>query len=197
MKTSFESLISSFINTKIGISNHFLSDHLANNLKSNLLELYGASRLILAGIGNENKLSFNENVRTDSIFWLDRAHENQYENEFFDQIEDFISYLNRTCYAGITGYEFHYSMYEAGSFYKKHLDQFKDNSSRKYSMISYLNEDWVLADGGELKIFQLNNDQKISPIQGKTVFFQSNELEHEVMTTFKKRMSVTGWLKRG
>jgi SM-20-related protein len=196
MEKSFESLISSFIDTKIGISNHFLSDQLANHLKNNLLDLYGAKKLVLAGIGNENKLSFNENVRTDSIFWLDRKHENQYENEFFDQIEEFIKYLNRTCFAGITGYEFHYSLYEIGSFYKKHLDQFKDNSNRKYSMISYLNEDWLLADGGELQIFQLNNDQKISPNQGKTIFFQSNELEHEVMVTHKRRMSVTGWLKR-
>jgi len=56
---------------------------------------------------------------------LDRGHENEYENDFLDQIDDFIKYLNRSCFAGITSYEFHYSLYEIGSFYKRHLDQFK------------------------------------------------------------------------
>jgi SM-20-related protein len=63
-------------------------------------------------------------------------------------------------------------------------------------MISYLNANWHENDGGELLIHQLDNDQKISPTQGKTVFFKSNELVHEVLVTNERRMSVTGWLKR-
>jgi SM-20-related protein len=31
----------------------------------------------------------------------------------------------------------------------QHFDQFQSNSSRKYSMISYLNEQWKAADGGD------------------------------------------------
>lgn len=63
-------------------------------------------------------------------------------------------------------------------------------------MISYLNADWETKDGGELQIYQTDNNQTISPTQGKTVFFKSNELEHEVLVTNERRMSVTGWLKR-
>ena len=137
------------------------------------------------------------NIIDNSIYWLDRMNGNQHENLFFDIIEDFIKHLNMTCYTGITGCEFHYSMYPIGSFYLKHLDQFQDNSNRQYSLISYLNTDWQESDGGHLKIHQLDHDQMISPNQGKTVFFKSNELEHEVMVTNKMRMSVTGWLKRG
>jgi SM-20-related protein len=48
----------------------------------------------------------------------------------------------------ITDYEFHYSLYEKVTF-TQHVDQFQNNSSRKYSM-SYLNSDWQPADGGEL-----------------------------------------------
>jgi len=44
-------------------------------------------------------------------------------------------------------------------------------------------------------IHQENNNQKISPTQGKTVFFKSNELVHEVLVTQNTRMSITGWLK--
>lgn len=59
-----------------------------------------------------------------------------------------------------------------------------------------LNENWKVEDGGELRIHQFNSNQHISPTQGKTVFFKSDELEHEVLITNKRRMSVTGWLKR-
>jgi SM-20-related protein len=47
-------------------------------------------------------------------------------------------------------------------------------------MISYLNSDWKPEDGGELLIHQLNNNQKIAPTQGKTIFFK-RELLHEVL----------------
>ena len=103
--------------------------------------------------------------------------------------------MNNTCYTGITGYEFHYTLYPEGSFYKKHLDQFRNNNSRKYSMIMYLNADWEAADGGELCITQHDHLQMISPQNGKAVFFKSNEMEHEVLITNKPRMSITGWLK--
>ncbi len=195
MKDSFEALIATYIENKVGISEHFLSNDLANNLKQNLFNLSNENRLSAAGIGNSEKLSYDGAIRSDSIYWLDKKHNNAFENEFFVQIEAFICYLNESCYAGITSYEFHYSLYEPGDFYLKHLDQFKNNPSRKYSMISYLNSDWKESDGGELLIHQLDNNQKISPTQGKTVFFKSDELVHEVLVTQNTRMSITGWLK--
>lgn len=195
MENSFEALIATYIENKVGISEHFLSTNLANNLKQNLIALNQKSLLMTAGIGNSEKVSYDTAIRSDSIYWLDKKHNNAFENEFFAQIEEFILYLNQSCYAGITGYEFHYSLYESGDFYLKHLDQFKNNPSRKYSMISYLNSDWQESDGGELLIHQLDNNQKISPTQGKTVFFKSDELVHEVLVTQNTRMSITGWLK--
>ncbi len=195
MENSFEDLIATYIENKVGISEQFLSADLANNLKQNLIALNQKSLLQAAGIGNSEKLSYDGAIRSDSIYWLDKKHNNAFENQFFAQIEAFILYLNTTCYAGITGYEFHYSLYEPGDFYLKHLDQFKNNPSRKFSMISYLNANWEINDGGELVIHQLDNLQKISPTQGKTIFFKSDELVHEVLVTQKTRMSITGWLK--
>ena len=116
---------------------------------------------------------------------------------FLHLIESFIKYLNMSCYTGITDYEFHYAIYEPGSFYKKHKDQFRDNTQRQFSMISYLNEDWQDHDGGELKIYKSMGEEKIVPALGKTVFFKSNELEHEVLETNRPRLSLTGWLKKG
>ena len=195
MENSFEALIATYIENKVGISEHFLSTNLANNLKQNLIALNQQSLLTEAGTGNSKAISYDSAVRSDSIYWLDKKHNNAFENEFFAQIEAFIIYLNQSCYAGITGYEFHYSLYESGDFYLKHLDHFTNNPSRKYSMISYLNSNWQESDGGELLIHQADNNQKIAPTQGKTVFFKSDELVHEVLVTQNTRMSITGWLK--
>lgn len=195
MEDSFETLINSYLENNIGIANHFLSDELCQNLAENLLQLQTNKQLQRSGIGNDQKLQQNNAIRRDRIYWLDKKHNNIFENAFFEKIDAFILHLNRSCFAGITNYEFHYSLYEKDDFYKKHLDQFKDNSNRQFSMISYLNPNWKINDGGELYIYQQNNNQSISPIQGKTVFFKSNELEHEVLVTNERRLSVTGWLK--
>jgi SM-20-related protein len=197
MEARFEDLIAGYLKDKVGISEHFLSDALCEHLKDNLLLLNDHNLMKSAGVGNDGKLIFNEAIRSDTIYWLDKKHNNEYENEFFEKIEAFISYLNQTCYTNIKSYEFHYSLYEVGDFYKKHLDQFSDNSSRQFSLISYLNSDWKINDGGELMVYQQDNNQSIAPTQGKTIFFKSNELEHEVLVTNERRMSVTGWLKRG
>ena len=196
MEDSFEALIASYIATKVGVVENFIELSLSKHLISNLLMLHQNNLLVPAGIGNVQKLQQNQLVRNDVIYWLDRKNNNIYENEFLNQIEAFICYLNESCFTGITGYEFHYSFYEKGAFYRKHLDQFQDNSSRQFSLISYLNCEWKIADGGELCIYQENNIQKISPTNGKTIFFKSNELVHEVLTTQKQRLSITGWLKR-
>lgn len=159
------------------------------------MDLYSKKLLLSAKTGNDSLIVQNSLVRSDKIYWLDRKHNNTYENDFFDLMDSFVSYLNMTCYTGITGYEFHYTLYEKGSFYKKHLDQFRNNESRQYSMIMYLNADWEEKDGGELCIHHADNLQYISPVNGKSVFFKSSELVHEVLLTNKPRMSITGWLK--
>lgn len=197
METDFEELIAGFIANKIGISEHFLSDELCQHLVANLLLLQKEEGLINAGVGNDALWKQNKLIRKDKIYWLDKKHNNVHENAFFAKMDAFVLYLNQTCYTNITSYEFHYSLYETGDFYVKHLDQFKDDTSRQYSVVSYLNPLWEAKDGGELMIYQTNNNLTISPTQGKTIFFRSNELEHEVLVTQERRMSVTGWFKKG
>jgi SM-20-related protein len=197
MTTKFDVLIDCFIENKIGIADQFMSADMCKNLKNNLLALLADNKLKDAGIGNNAIVKKDKLFRTDKIYWLDRSHDNIFENSFLDMMDDFVLHLNATCYAGITGYEFHYAVYEPGSFYAKHLDQFANNNSRKYSMILYLNEAWQTGDGGELCVHHANGLQYISPTNGKGVFFASNIIEHEVLLSHKQRMSITGWLKVG
>lgn len=197
MQQVFDALINSFIDNKVGISANFLNAELAGNLKENLLALYEGKQMQPAGTGNNQLLTHDKSVRSDVIYWLDKKHNNPHEDAFFGIMDAFVLYLNSSCYTGITGYEFHYTLYEAGSSYKKHLDQFRNNQSRQYSMVIYLNTAWLPEDAGQMVIHHANAPaQPIDPTGGKTVFFKSSELEHEVLVTNKPRMSITGWLKR-
>jgi SM-20-related protein len=195
LEQTFSDFIDTYLDTRVGISNNFLSVALSGHLKENLLSLFKDKQMLAAGTGNNTLVVHNKLVRSDSIYWLGREHNNPHENAFFDLMDSFVEYLNRTCYTGITGYEFHYTFYGQGAFYKKHIDQFQNNGSRAYSMIMYLNTGWMPADGGELCIHHAGHKQHISPTIGKSVFFKSTEMEHEVMITHKPRMSITGWLK--
>lgn len=196
MEADFEDLIAGFMANKIGISEHFLSDRLCAQLAANMLALQTDNELQLAGVGNDTLVLQDKLIRKDKIYWLDKKHNDPVENAFFAKMDAFVTYLNATCYTNIQSYEFHYSLYETGDFYVKHLDQFKDDASRQYSMISYLNPNWLPQDGGELLVYQPEANQKISPTHGKTVFFKSSALEHEVLVTNERRMSIAGWLKR-
>lgn len=195
MQTTFETLINSFVENRVGIAENFLSPQLAGDLKNNLIRLSENRQMLSGGTGQQ--VSHDKSVRSDAIYWLDKKHNDVHENAFFVLMDAFILHLNNSCYTGINGYEFHYALYETGSFYKKHIDQFRNNSGRQYSMIIYLNTDWVAGDGGQLSIHHEGKaSQEIDPVMGKTVFFKSSELEHEVLVANKPRMSITGWLKR-
>lgn len=192
MDIIFDELIDSYLATNVGTVNNFLNAALSAHLVDNINALYAGDLLLSAGTGNNKLVNHDKLVRSDKIYWLDRIHNNLHENAFFDLMDSFVSHLNRSCYAGITGYEFHYTLYEKGSFYKRHLDNFKQNGTRAFSMIMYLNTE---VNGGSLRIYQGNGFSDITPNSGKSVFFKSDQLEHEVLITHLPRMSITGWLK--
>lgn len=196
MNNQFDLLIDSYLDNNVGIDSNFLTEKLSAGLQQNILQLQRDDKMITAGIGNEEVKDPRQKMRGDKIYWMDKSHPNIYEQEYLQLAEDFITHLNSTCYTGINGYEFHYAVYEEGSFYKKHKDQFKNDSSRKYSLISYLNENWLEEDGGQLLVYQNEVAQTIQPHAQTAVFFKSDEMEHEVTKAHRSRMSITGWLKR-
>lgn len=191
----FDSLINSYIEDNVGIAPHFLSDELALLLKNNLIDHQKLLHLKTGRVGNDDAILKDVLIRNDKILWLDPTNKDVTEMKFFSLMDAFILHLNQTCFTGITGYEFHYTLYEKGSFYKKHIDQFQNNSDRAFSMILYLNLDWTIEDGGELCIHHSDHIQNISPTNGKCVFFKSNLLVHEVLISNAPRLSITGWLK--
>ena len=196
MQEQFDLLINSFIDNNVGIADHFISDNLSGQLQQNIHGLQQQGSMKYAGIGNDKIAAVSQQMRGDKIFWLDKNNNNNSELEFLDRIDNFIGHLNETCYTGINGYEFHYAVYEPGTVYKRHKDQFRTDNNRKFSLICYLNNDWLTTDGGQLMIYQNEAAQSIEPTARKAVFFKSDEMEHEVLLAHRPRMSITGWLKQ-
>lgn len=147
-----------------------------------------------SAIGNRLNESLERSIRNDFIFWLD---ETKYAQIFFSKINNFIEYINKTCFASIVTKEFHYAIYPQGSFYKKHIDTFQNDDRRTISIVCYLNEVWQPSFGGQLKLYLSDKNLEIFPTNGKIVLFDSKTIEHEVLPvlTKNKRLSITGWLK--
>lgn len=194
---SFELLVNRYLETKVGLADSFLTPEHTASLRENVVRLFNQNEMHPAGVGNGAKLYKDPTNRGDKIFWLDRKHKSPAENAFLDIIDSFVEFLNRTCYAGITGYEFHYALYDTGTFYRRHIDQFRTDKGREFTIIVYLNENWNGENGGELCIYTPEKELQITPDSGRCVFFKSSELEHEVLISRAPRMSLTGWLKKG
>ncbi len=191
----YEKVIDDLLIQQYSVVDTFFSFTEVEALRNILIEKHEEDELKKAAIGNQ----FNENIikaiRGDFISWIDEANLQEAEQTFFDRINHFTDYLNRTCFLGIQEHEFHYALYPKGTFYKRHLDTFQNDDSRKLSIVCYLNdEDWQPEFGGELVLYK-EQDITIYPLKGRVVIFESQIIEHEVKPVEQKRLSITGWLK--
>jgi SM-20-related protein len=193
----FEQLTDGLFDQGYVVLDHFISLDDSQKLLDEMLLLRGKGRLHQAGTGRADGFQRNPAVRGDEIKWIENRDQHPMAAAFLDQLEAYIDHLNATCYSGIRDYEAHYAAYPVGSFYKRHLDQFKSVGNRQYTFIFYLNLHWQKGDGGELRMYISDNGEEkaieIEPIGGRIVMFKSDEFEHEVLPTQKERYSITGW----
>jgi SM-20-related protein len=193
----FEELISGLIENGYGCCDNFLSQEIIDGLRVNILSLNELGDLKPAGIGKQQDFQKNERIRGDKINWIEEDATLPFEELYLSKIWRFINHLNQTCFTSIKTFECHYSNYPKGRFYKRHLDQFKSENGRKYSTVLYLNKNWKDEDEGNLYLYPITGAQKnIAPEEGRFVFFESDQMEHEVHpSSTRERNSIAGWLK--
>jgi SM-20-related protein len=196
----YEKIISDLVEHKYSIVEDFFNLEEIQKMRTTLLNKYEEDSFKKAAIGNKTNEVIEKEVRGDFILWLNEADAGENELLFFNKINPFISYLNKTCFLGILFKEFHYALYPKGTFYKRHLDTFQNDDRRKLSLVCYLNdEDWKPENGGELVIYKMiegvEHPITIYPYPGRVVIFESQLLEHEVKPVNTMRLSITGWLK--
>ncbi|WP_421976555.1 2OG-Fe(II) oxygenase [Roseivirga seohaensis] len=172
----------------------FLDKQLFESIRTYFLDRLEVDGFSDAAIGALNHKQLEKSIRGDKIYWLERKNDLEMES-FFQLSDELIQQLNQLCYLSLSGCEFHLAHYPIGTFYKKHIDQFKGRSNRLISVIIYLNVGWKSGDGGELKVFKENGDELlVEPLAGRCVMFKSDTVPHEVMKTQVNRYSLTGWL---
>ncbi len=147
-----------------------------------------------AGIGRKQERQINEGIRGDYIEWIDRTTAPQPLQAYLAKLTGLISFVNQTLFLSLKDYEVHMTNYPAGTYYKKHLDQFKKDDHRKLSVICYLNKDWRAEEGGQLRIYIEGGTREVLPVAGRLVCFRSDLLEHEVLPSTRNRLSLTGWI---
>lgn len=194
MITVFDSIADDLAEHGYAIADQFLSQQEVNNILD--LEEFknGAESFKKAGIGKNKGLQINEAIRGDYIQWLDRSSAPRPAVVYLERLSDMIHFLNQALFLSLKDYEVHMTVYPPGSFYKRHLDQFKQDDHRKLSVICYLNNHWHEEHGGQLRMYLPDGTRDILPVAGRLVCFRSDQIEHEVLPATRERLSLTGWI---
>jgi SM-20-related protein len=145
-----------------------------------------------AGVGKGPNFVINEQIRSDSILWVENQPQNPLISNYLSFVKGIIPKLNRYFFLPIKDVELMFALYEPGSHYTKHKDRFESQPHRLFTIILYLT-DWDETCGGELVLFLPERKEIITPKEGTLLIFNS-ELEHEVLITHTNRYSITGWL---
>jgi len=172
----------------------FFSPELCRQLYDELQAHAAQSQLRPARVGKDEQLTRRTDIRGDDILWLDGSSAAQ--AQFLDVMEQLKQQINRELYMGLDELEAHYALYPPGMGYQKHLDSFQNNNLRRITIVAYLNEAWVEADGGQLNIYDGDTVMaSILPKVGTLVCFVSERWPHEVAVTHRWRSSIAGWFR--
>lgn len=194
MTSQFDSIADNLSEHGYALADQFLSQKEVRDI----LELdhfsKGTEQFKKAAIGKNHGLQINEAIRGDYIQWLNKNTSPPAVKLYLDRLQNLLGFLNQSLFLSLKDFEVHMTIYPVGSFYKRHLDQFKKDDHRKLSVICYLNQDWKEEHGGQLRMHLGENSKDILPLGGRLVCFRSDKIEHEVLPATRERLSLTGWI---
>jgi SM-20-related protein len=178
---------------------NFLSRALCESLVADLKNQQQAGLMQQAAVGRGADRVLATDIRTDQTYWLNG--ETPAQAECLALMDHVRLQLNQALYLGLASYEAHYAAYQAGGFYKKHLDSFKRKKNRIVSTVLYLTPDWQESDAGHLVLYDsVDQDREIGrvlPVQGTLACFISEDIPHEVLPPNRERVSIAGWFRAG
>ncbi|MEE2023282.1 2OG-Fe(II) oxygenase [Alkalimonas mucilaginosa] len=170
-----------------------LPNYLAPELAQALLqEVQQQTELTPAAIGRGQQRQHASDIRRDKTSWLNGNSVAQ--QRYMLELNSIQTLLNRHFFLGLTGYECHFAHYQAGDFYRTHLDAFNQQASRRVTSVCYLND---VEAGGELVLYNEQHTalMQLPPRQGSLVLFESCRFPHEVLPTRQDRYSIAGWFR--
>lgn len=174
----------------------FLPPSLTRRLAAECRSRAQTGALEPAAIGRAATRSVQQAIRGDHIGWLDPG-QSAAVDDYLELMDALRQALNRRLLLGLVDMECHFALYPPGTFYRRHLDRFRDDDLRTLSLIVYLNEGWQAADGGALRLYLPEGDfTDILPQAGTLACFLSAEFPHEVLPATRERLSLTAWFRQ-
>lgn len=174
----------------------FMPSETVTQLADETLRLRQKNAFRPAGVGKGTSRAVNTEIRSDFILWLEEPDISLIQRDYLACLEELRLAANASLQLGLFDFEGHLAIYPAGSFYRRHIDRFQNDSLRTLTAILYLNRDWKEEDGGLLRLYL--DDEKhldIPPRGGTLVTFLSDRFWHEVLPANHERISITGWFK--
>lgn len=177
---------------------HCLPTQTAIDLKQDLIRRQDAGQFKKAGVGKVKENKIRTEIRSDETLWWQETDLIDAQNIYYQNINILRKALNKAFFLNLEEFECHYACYPVGAFYKRHVDSFRQNNSRLISVILYLNEDWQASQGGNLRIYNPDNENFIDilPTQATLICMRSDTVWHEVLLATRPRYSIAGWLRR-
>lgn len=175
---------------------NFLPDATYHQLLKLAKKMVETGEFKQARIGRQLNALHDQSIRRDKIRWLSETPEHEAIDAYYTAIRQLANALNQAFYLGLAHFETHFAIYQPGDFYRRHVDQFKNTRDRRISCVYYLNTDWQGAWGGELMLYNRQDEllQTVLPLGNRFICFDS-QLPHEVCETHEIRYSLAGWLK--
>jgi SM-20-related protein len=189
-----QQIIDGLIKDRFSVFPNYFSNELITDLYRELHHHLNENHLRVAHIGKGPQRTRADDIRGDSTLWLNggSAAQRAYHNE----MEQLRLAFNQQLFLGLTELEAHFAYYPPGSGYQKHLDSFQNDNLRRVSIVTYLNPQWQIGDGGELLIYQEERIlAEVPPLGGTLVCFVSEDIPHQVAVTHHERSSIAGWFR--
>jgi len=191
-------IIESLVKQGYAVIPNFLSPEVCRELATESRELRAQGEFHRAGVGRGDMLDVRPEIRSDEIRWLSRDDCGTRQGEYLDLMAAYLQLMNLELFLALVEFECFCAIYPPGSFYQRHIDQFRGVEQRTVTAILYLNKNWQQNDGGQLRIFineETGETLEVLPEAGTFVTFLSAEYWHEVLPAERDRLSITGWFK--
>ena len=136
--------------------------------------------------------ALDESVRTDQIAWLAPGEATGALAEAERRFSDLMGPLNEAAWLGLRSFDLQLAHYGPGEKYARHRDAFEGQDNRRVTAIVYLNEGWIPAHGGQLRL-HVAPPVDLEPTLDRLVVFRSAVVEHEVLEAHTDRWALTAW----
>lgn len=164
----------------------FLGETLAREVRAQ------ASAIPLRRAGIRRSAEVDDEVRSDELAWISASETTGALREACARFDALMHAVNEAAWLGLRAFDLQLARYQPGAKYVRHRDAFPGDDNRRLTAIVYLNDGWLPAHGGVLRL-HVEPPVELEPRLDRLVVFRSERIEHEVIAARAERWALTAW----